>query len=189
MCQVGFNEIKFLIWIQENMRSDFMDMFMKFLTKIGDSGAIWIIFSVIFLAMTKHRKMGLRVAFSLVFSALICNLILKNYVARIRPYDVYTYIELIIEKQNDFSFPSGHTSASIAAATAIFKSKFMYKKFNLGYLFIILAVLMSFSRLYLFVHYPTDVLGGIITGLLCAELAFIVVERLYKEFIKRKVVD
>jgi len=189
MYHVGFNEKNLLIWIQENMRSDFMDIFMKFLTKIGDNGAIWIIFAVVFLAITKHRKMGLRVAFSLVFSALIGNLILKNYVARIRPYDVYTYIELIIEKQNDFSFPSGHTSASIAAAVTIFKSKFMYKKFNLGYLSIILAVLISFSRLYLFVHYPTDILGGIITGLLCAELAFILVERLYKEFEKRKVAD
>lgn len=186
MCQLGFNEIKFLIWIQENMRSDIMDEIMKFLTKIGDMGAIWILFGLIFIALAKHRKIGFRVMLSIVFSALICNLILKNYVARIRPYDAYTYIDLIIDKQNDFSFPSGHTSASIAAASAIFKSKLKYKKIDLGIIFIVLALLMSFSRMYLFMHYPSDVLGGIITGLLSAELAYLVVEKVYKVFEKRK---
>ena len=182
MCQFGFDEIKILIWLQENMRSAFMDIFMKFITSIGDSGAIWIIFSFIFIFMKNHRKMGIRVIVSLLFSGLICNLILKNYIARIRPYEVYSYIDLIIERQKDFSFPSGHTSASFAAAAAIYKSKLMYRKFNLGYLFIALAILISFSRLYLFVHYPSDVLGGLITGLISAELAFLLVERLYKKF-------
>lgn len=186
MDNLGLNEIKFLIWIQENMRSDFMDASMKFFTKIGDTGMIWIIFGLIFLAVAKYRKIGFRVIFSIFFSALICNLILKNYVARIRPYDLYTYVELIIEKQNDFSFPSGHTSASIAAAVAIFKSKLMYKKMNLGYLFLILALVMSFSRMYLFMHYPSDVLGGIITGILSAKLSFLLVEKLYGKFEKNR---
>lgn len=185
MCQGALNEIKILIWIQENMRSDFMDLIMKFFTKIGDVGFIWIVFGLIFLAIAQYRKMGLRVIISIAFSALICNLILKNYVARTRPYEIYSYIDLIIEKQNDFSFPSGHTSASFAAAVAIYKSKFMYKKFNLSYAFIILAIIMSFSRLYLFMHYPTDILGGIITGILSAELACVLVDKAYARFAKQ----
>ncbi len=187
MCQIGYNEIKLLLWIQENLRSDFLDSFMKMITRLGDVGIIWIIIGVIFIISSKNRKMGFSVLLSLVFSAIICKLILKNYVARIRPYEVYSYIDLIIDKQVDYSFPSGHTSASIAASFAILKSNFSYKKFNLGYIFIGLAILISFSRLYLFMHYPTDVLGGLITGLISAELAIFTVGRISMRLKKKEV--
>ena len=105
--------------------------------------------------------------FSLAVGALITNVFLKNAVARIRPYDLYPVIELLVEKQTDFSFPSGHTCASFAAAL-VYLRMFPERK---GWGFVILAVLIGFSRLYVGVHYPTDVLGGFFVGWLAGILA------------------
>lgn len=184
MCSIAFNEIKFLIWIQENMRSSLMDEIMKLFTKLGDKGLVWIFIGLVFLSLSKYRKTGLTIIISLLFSFIICNLMLKNYVARIRPYDFYPYIDLIIDKQNDFSFPSGHASASFAAAASIYYSKLKYKKINIAYVFIIIAVLISFSRMYLFVHYPSDILGGLITGIISADIARFIVGKI--EIIKER---
>ena len=98
--------------------------------------------------------------------ALLCNLILKPLVARIRPYDVNTAVQLLVSKPVDYSFPSGHTAASFASVVALF----MAGERKLWKPALVLAVLIAFSRLYLYVHYPTDVLGGLILGLIAGYL-------------------
>ena len=110
---------------------------------------------------------------ALAIGALITNVALKNIIARIRPYEVVEGLKLLIEPQSDFSFPSGHTCASIGAALAMYP--FLERKWGIP--LVILAVLISLSRLYVGVHYPTDVLGGAVVGVLAAWGAVRIVKR------------
>lgn len=114
-------------------------------------------------------------ALALVFDVILCNGILKNAVARTRPFDVNTGISLLVKKPTDYSFPSGHTAASFAAVTVLFFAKEKYR-----YPALVLAVLIAFSRLYLYVHYPTDILGGILVGILCGVIAYLITKKKLK---------
>ena len=100
---------------------------------------------------------------ALVLDVILCNGVLKHVFARVRPCDVNTTIQLLVPRPSDYSFPSGHTAASFAAVAALFFAgqKKLWKPA------LVLAVLIAFSRLYLYVHYPTDILGGIAVGVLC----------------------
>lgn len=160
-------DVWILLLIQEYLRADWMTGFWKAVTFLGNAGWFWIVTAVVFALIPKTRRAGLTAGFSLAVGALITNVFLKNAVARIRPYDFYPVIELLVEKQTDFSFPSGHTCASFAAAL-VYLRMFPERK-GLG--FVILAVLIGFSRLYVGVHYPTDVLGGFLAGWLSSILA------------------
>lgn len=153
---------------------------MAFITSLGNAGIIWIVLAVVLLILPKTRKTGIIVAAALLMDLILCNLILKNLVARVRPYDVNTAIAILIKKPLDFSFPSGHTAASFAAMTALFLAKM--KKAWIAAL--ILAVLIAFSRLYFYVHYPTDVLGGAVVGILSGIIGYTIVEKIDK---RRKV--
>lgn len=141
-----------------------MDWFWKGITHLGDFGIFWILLTIVLLIPKKTRKAGLASALALIIGTLITNVAIKNVVARIRPYEVIQELELMIEKQKDFSFPSGHTCASFASAFAIYKCKEVFpKKWRIAAM--VLATLIALSRLYVGVHYPTDVLGGLIVGL------------------------
>jgi len=153
-----------LLWIQENLRVSWLTPFFKQITKLGNVGWFWIFLTVILLLIPKQRRTGAMCAASLVGSVVVNNLFLKNVVARTRPYEVVEGLTRLIEKQSDYSFPSGHTAASFAAAVILFLQ--LPKKYGIPAL--ILAVLISFSRLYLGVHYPTDVLAGAVSGTLIA---------------------
>ena len=157
-------DLTILDWIAANLWCPALDVLMPIITLLGDAGIFWIAVSVLFLFTKKYRKVGLGMAFALIMGLLVCNLYLKPTVARIRPYDFQekymgVVINLLIEKQHDFSFPSGHTIASFEAAVVILLGN---KK--LGIPAMILACLIAFSRLYLYVHYPTDVIASIILG-------------------------
>lgn len=158
-----------LLWIQEYIRQDWMDAFWKGITMLGDSGWFWIVCSLLLLIPKQTRQTGVTALLALLIGALITNLTLKNVVARIRPYEVIEGLNLLIEKQKDFSFPSGHTCASFAAAFVYWKK--MPGKY--GVPFLLLAGLIAFSRLYVGVHYPTDVFAGLAIGIFsaCAALA------------------
>ena len=155
-----------LLWIQENMRSDVLTPFFKVITLLGNTGTIWIFLSIFLLCIKSTRKIGLTCATSLLTSFIINNLILKNLFARTRPYEVISNLNALIPFPNDYSFPSGHTAASFAVATVIFLT--MPKKYGIPAL--ILAVLVSFSRLYLGVHYPTDVIFGMLSATIIASI-------------------
>ena len=165
-CAISF-DLPILDWIQANLQSGFMDKFMPFITKFGDHGLFWMIVAAVLFIIPKTRKTGLGMAIAMVIGLLVCNVTLKPLVARIRPYDLQAElgitIQLLGERMHDFSFPSGHTIASFEAAVVMLKNS---KK--LGIPAMILAVLISFSRLYLYVHYPTDVFVSIILGTLFA---------------------
>ena len=162
-----------LLWIQEHVRNDALTPVMKFITHLGDAGWIWIALTIMFLLVKKMRSTGVLMTCSLVGSLIINNLILKNLVARTRPYEAVDGLQRIIEAQRDLSFPSGHTGSSFAAAVVIFLSC----PRKIGVPALILAFLIMFSRLYVGVHYPTDVLAGMITGTVIAVL----VCRVYRE--------
>ena len=165
-CAISF-DLPILDWIQANLQSGFMDVFMPFITKFGDHGLFWMIVAAILFIIPKTRKTGLGMAIAMMIGLLICNVTLKPLVGRIRPYDLQAElgitIQLLGERMHDFSFPSGHTIASFEAAVVLLKNS---KK--MGIPAMILAVLISFSRLYLYVHYPTDVLASVILGTLFA---------------------
>lgn len=139
------------------------DAFFSTITHLGDGGIFWILLTLLFLCIKKYRKYGMTMAFAMLFGVLIGNLTLKPLIARVRPYDVNTAIEILIKKPHDFSFPSGHTLASFAASISIL----WYNK-KLGISAVIVAVLIAFSRMYLYVHYPTDVLAGAVIGIICS---------------------
>ena len=165
-CAISF-DLPILDWIQATLQSDFMDQFMPFITKFGDHGTFWMIISALLLIFPKTRKTGLGMAIAMLMGLLICNVTLKPLVGRIRPYDLQAElgitIQLLGERMHDFSFPSGHTIASFEAAVVLLKNS---KKMGIPAL--ILAVLIAFSRLYLYVHYPTDVIVSVILGTLFA---------------------
>ena len=157
-------DLPILDWIQAHLQCGFMDAVMPIITLFGEGGIFWIAWSVILLIIPKTRKTGLSMIIALLLGLLVCNVTLKPLVARIRPYDLQEqefgiFINLLIERQHDFSFPSGHTIASFEASVALLKHSR-----KMGIPALILAILVSFSRLYLYVHYPTDVLVSVVLG-------------------------
>lgn len=160
-----------LEFIQTYLRCDLLDIVMPMITRLGDGGILWIFCSLFLLAFPKTRKAGAAVAVSLVLEVICCNVILKPFVARIRPCDVDLAVKLLIPHPGGYSFPSGHTGASFAAASAL-----IFGKSRLGIPALVLAGLIGFSRLYLYVHYPTDVLAGALIGLMLGGLGNMLVE-------------
>lgn len=172
-------ELRILDFLQ-TIHTPLLDKILAFITSLGNAGIIWIVLAVVLLILPKTRKTGIIVAAALLMDLVLCNLILKNLVARVRPYDVNTAIAILIKKPLDFSFPSGHTAASFAAMTALFLAKMK----NAWIAALVLAVLIAFSRLYFYVHYPTDVLGGAVVGILSGIIGYAIVEKIDK---RRKV--
>lgn len=150
-----------LLFIQEHMRNTACDVFFKGITHLGDAGIFWILLTIVFLCFKQTRKAGIYSACALIASLIVNNLILKNLIGRIRPYEVVEGLQCIVAPAHDASFPSGHTGASFASAVAVYKH--IPKK--AAVLFIVLASLIAFSRLYVGIHYPTDILGGLVTGI------------------------
>lgn len=151
-----------LLFLQEHVRTPFLNTLMTGITTLGDHGTIWIILTILLLIPKKTRKAGLVSAMALIGSLLFNNLLLKNLVQRPRPYVTFTDLQILIPRPSEFSFPSGHTSSSFAAAAAIYAC--LSKKYGIPAM--ILAALIGFSRLYVGVHYPTDVLAGAVIGVL-----------------------
>lgn len=142
------------------------DALMKGASFLGNGGILWIILTIVLLCIPKTRTTGIIMAAALCVDALLCNVVLKPMIARIRPFDVNTAVQLLVSAPRDYSFPSGHTAASFAAVSALY---FAGEK-KLWKIFLVFAVVIAFSRMYLYVHYPTDILGGIFLGILCGWL-------------------
>ena len=175
-----------LDWIQANLRCGFLDFIMVPITHLGKSGIFFIICAVLMLFFPKWRKTGWSIGVALLLGLIVCNLTIKPIVGRIRPYDKIVEmgrsIDLLIAKETDAgSFPSGHTIAAFEFATA-----FTIRKPKWGPAVFILAVLVSFSRLYLYMHYPTDVFTSMILGSLFGVLGVVIVNAVYKLIEKKK---
>ena len=146
-----------LLWIQEFIRNDFLTPVMKAITMSVDGGIFWIVLSVILICIPKTRKTGMCSALALVFSVIICNVLLKNLFGRIRPYEVIDGLNLLVKAADDPSFPSGHTSASFAASVAMLLSSNKKSK-PYAIAAVVYAFIVGFTRLYVGIHYPTDVI-------------------------------
>ena len=156
-----------LLQIQQHLRTDMLTPFMKIVTFLGNGGWFWILCAVVLLAIPKTRKTGYAAVLSLIFGVIVTNLLLKNIVARPRPFAEIEALIPLIAKPTDFSFPSGHTTASFAVALVMLR---MLPK-KIGIPAVVLAALVAFSRLYLGVHYPTDVLAGFVVALMGSTVA------------------
>lgn len=154
-------DLGILDFIQTYLRCDLLDLAMPLITRLGDKGILWICCSLVLFVFPKTRKTGAAMAVSLGLEALCCNVILKPFVARVRPCDVNPAIQLLIPHPEGYSFPSGHTGASFAAASAL-----AFGGSRWGLPAFVLAALIGFSRLYLYVHYPTDVMAGALLGIM-----------------------
>lgn len=156
-------EFAVLDFIAEHLRTNIGNILFPFISSLADRGTIWIIFSLFLLSQKKTRTIGLAALFSLVLMQIIGNSCIKPLIARERPFiarpEKLAY--LLIAPPGEYSFPSGHTFSSFAAATPI-----VLGNKRLGIFALILATIIGFSRLYLYVHFPTDVLGGMLFGIL-----------------------
>ena len=179
-------ELKFLLFVQEVFKNKFLDFFMPIVTKLGDAGIIWILTAVVLLFMPKFRKVGATMGLALCLGLLIANCGLKPLVQRVRPYD-YLFnttgenIKLLVAAQSDFSFPSGHTLASFESATVL-----LIANRRLGVYAMVLAVIIALSRIYLFMHYPSDVLFGALLGVGIGFLATYIVNKAIGTYKNRK---
>lgn len=167
-------ELQILHWFQ-TLHSGILDPIMVCITKLGDKGLFWILLAVVLMCTKKYRRAGATMMLALIFSVIFCNGLMKNLVARPRPFWVDSTFNLLVKAPTDYSFPSGHTSASFAAALGLFM---WHKREGIGA--IILAALIALSRLYLTVHYPTDVLVSLILGSLYGIIAFLVIRYICK---------
>lgn len=159
-------ELQILHMIQ-GWHQDWLSAIMIFFSTIGNAGICWIVLCLVLLLIPKTRKCGLVMAISMLITVLLGNEVIKKVVARPRPCAVDKSVTLLIPYPSQYSFPSGHTSNSFTAAVTVF---LFYRK--PGVIALIVAGIIAFSRMYLFVHYPTDILGGILLGTLDAMLVY-----------------
>lgn len=163
-----------LFFIQEQLRNPVMDRFMVFVTSLGNAGFLWIFIAFLLLCQKRYQKCGIALICALSLSMLISDEILKPLIGRLRPNVKFPEIPLLIGSIHSRSFPSGHSTVAFASAATLF---YHYKV--AGILAYVTAAVIAYSRLYLFVHYPTDILGGILLGSAIAYLIVKAIDRLY----------
>ena len=157
-------EIDILNYIQ-TLRTPIGDVLMPFISSLGNGGFVWIVLDIALIIIPKTRKTGIVVAFAIILDVLLCNGLLKPLVARIRPCNVVKNINMLIPIPSDFSFPSGHTAVAFAVTSALY-----FCKNKIWIPSALLSLLIAFSRMYLYVHYPSDILGGVVLGVLVGKL-------------------
>lgn len=167
-------ELNILWWIREHLTNPFLDTVMPYISSLARHGEFWILIALVLVCFKKTRKAGVAMGIAMACGYLIGNMGMKNLFARTRPYDVVE-VDLLVAKLHDFSFPSGHTLVSFEAATALW---FYHRKWGIAAF--VLATLIAASRLYLFVHYPTDVLMGAVLGIGIGLGACYVTDRLWR---------
>lgn len=173
---------KFLLFVQEFLRQDWMNGFWIAITTLGNGGWFWIALALGLMIPKRTRLMGFTALLAMGIGALVVNVGLKNIIARTRPYEVIQGLTILVNRPSDFSFPSGHSCASFASAMVYFRMA--HGKWKIPSL--VLAVLIAFSRLYVGVHYPTDVIAGILIGILSALAAQALIRAVSQMLRKRK---
>lgn len=162
------------------LHGPFLDDFFTIITTLGDAGFVWLAIAALLLVNRKTRLFGLAMLLALAMEFIIVNLGLKNLTARQRPFLLDPALATtLIDLPQSWSFPSGHTGSSFAAAMALWH--FPWRRAWMKTIPLTGAALIAFSRLYLGVHYPTDVLFGLIIGLACGIAGYHLAQRLYNK--------
>ena len=175
-------EFDLLYWFQ-SLHNPILDKIVVVITSLGNAGIFWILLTLVMLIVCKDKKVAWTSALALLFSLLVINIFLKNTVMRARPCWIDDTIPLLVKNPKDYSFPSGHSSASFASAVYIVQ----YAKYRKqGIAAVILAALIAVSRMYVFVHFPTDVFVGTILGIIEAILAGIIIRFIYRKIEEKK---
>ncbi|MBQ7744810.1 MAG: phosphatase PAP2 family protein [Ruminococcus sp.] len=170
-----------LDWIQANLKCGFLDFLMPKITLLGEYGIFLILIGIALLFWRSHRVCGIAELSGLAGGFVIGNILLKNLVARQRPCWINTDVAMLVAVPADYSFPSGHTLHCFIAATVLF-----YYDRRLGIPAAVMAVMVAFSRLYLYVHFPTDVLAGAVLGVAIGAITICVVEAIRKRMMTKK---
>ena len=165
-------EADVLFWIQDHLSCGFMDFLMPAVSLLCTADIIWFLFALILIRKKETRRIGMILLIALLISIMICNLLLKPMVGRIRPYEVYD-VSLLVPASTEYSFPSGHTTGVTVVTTVVcmYFRKWMWPM-------ILFALTVMFSRMYLFMHYPTDILGGVAVGIVSVMLSYAIVKGL-----------
>lgn len=174
-------DVSIIQWVRQTLVADWLTPIMKGITYFGEAGLGWILIALTLLCFKKTRKAGAAMGLAMLAGYLLGEVFLKNVIQRPRPFTLWPEMELLIHAPSGYSCPSGHTTSSFAAATALFCHHKKWGAAALG-----LAVLVGFSRMYFTVHYLTDVLFGIALGVACGLAAYKLVGLLWKKFKERK---
>ena len=156
-------DLEILNYIQEVVSNTVLDKLMIFMTAWGSKGVIWIVISLLLAINKKTRRVGIMAMTALILTGILGEAVIKPLVKRARPFMDHPSVKLIIKAPSSYSFPSSNTALSFTVAAILLKE---FKKY--GMVFLVVATLIAFSRVYLFVHYPSDVVVGIMMGLTCA---------------------
>lgn len=170
-------DIAVLDLIQHYMHNPALDFIMPLITRLGDYGIFWLALAVVLAISKKYRWLGLTIILAIFFSYLVCNVLLKTIIARVRPCELNTAVQLLLPCPASSSFPSGHSAVSFAVATVL-----AVNRFSCWPLFLLLAALVGFSRLYLYVHFPSDVLAGAVVGAAAGLAAYYMMKRFYRPY-------
>lgn len=173
-------ELGILNWIQNDLRCGALDAVMPAISRICDHGEVWILLALLLLVIPKTRKAGFSLACALVIDLLLCNLWLKPLFGRSRPFVFQPDVSLLVAPPSDASFPSGHTASSFAAAFSLYAAGDPLWKPSF-----VLAAVIAVSRLYLYVHWPSDILGGILIGVLSGWLGAKLAQRSTQKFTRK----
>jgi len=159
-------ELNILDWLQSSIRTSAGDALMPVITAFADKGIGWILLTFAFLLLSRTRRIGVTLLLSICIEVLLCNILLKPLVARQRPFILNPAFQLLIAAPQDYSFPSGHAAVSFACASVlwIYRSRWRFPA-------AVLAFIIAFSRLYLYVHFPTDVLAGAMIGVMAGVIS------------------
>ena len=165
-----------LFVIKKYGHNRYLDIIMPMATFMGTLGILWIVIAADLVLDKQYRAIGITIILTLIISTIVGEGIIKHLVRRARPCNKQDRVNLLIPKPISYSFPSGHTLSSFAVAEMLSMYFTEYK-----FIFIAIAFLIAISRLYLYVHYPTDVVAGIIIGIICSKLIFTILTQGFME--------
>lgn len=173
-------DFKMLNFIKEHFSCGFLNFLMPKVTFLGNGGMIWIATAIIMMFFKKYRKTGIMVGVGLLEGAMIGNVLLKNLIARERPCWINETVNILVSIPQDYSFPSGHTISSFVAATII-----MHHDKRMGIAAYVFASMIAFSRLYLYVHFPSDVFAGVLIGIIIGIVSNVISDKVFSSVEKR----